>query len=237
MSEQFEGPVTVKGALIVNDQHGNSNVKFDGPTGQFLNIFAAGTIEAASGFGNALCTGLVANTPNSLLTLQGGLETTLDIVVQGTGHFERDIQIKGDIQFMNAADCAEDFTVGATLDLEPGTVVVLGDHGLLFPCESPYNKCVIGVVSGAGNYKPGIILDHIISDEKRVPVALIGKVYCKVDADYGSIEIGDLLTTSATPGYAMKASDPIRSFGAVIGKALSALSEGRGLVMIIVTLQ
>ncbi len=65
----------------------------------------------------------------------------------------------------------------------------------------------------------------------------MGKVYCKVDAQYGAIEIGDLLTTSPTPGYAMKANDPLRAFGAVIGKALSTLPEGTGMIPILVTLQ
>jgi hypothetical protein len=35
----------------------------------------------------------------------------------------------------------------------------------------------------------------------------------------------------------MKAADPARAFGAVLGKAMGALKEGRGLVPILVTLQ
>jgi hypothetical protein len=70
-----------------------------------------------------------------------------------------------------------------------------------------------------------------------MPVALIGKVTCKVDARYGSVEIGDLLTTSPTPGHAMKAVDYASAFGAVIGKALRPLSEGCDLVPILVALQ
>jgi hypothetical protein len=57
------------------------------------------------------------------------------------------------------------------------------------------------------------------------------------DATYGTIEVGDMLTTSATVGHAMKASDPQQSFGSVIGKALSPLAEGRGLVNVLITLQ
>ena len=56
-----------------------------------------------------------------------------------------------------------------------------------------------------------------------MPVALVGKVYCKVDASYSPIEVGDLLTTSLTPGHAMKANDHVKAFGAVIGKALRRL--------------
>jgi hypothetical protein len=70
-----------------------------------------------------------------------------------------------------------------------------------------------------------------------VPVALVGKVYCRVDADLAPIRPGDLLTTSATPGHARRASDRERAFGAVLGKALGGLAAGRGLVPILVTLQ
>ncbi len=65
----------------------------------------------------------------------------------------------------------------------------------------------------------------------------MGKVFCKVDADASPIETGDMLTTSNIPGYAMKAIDPLKAFGAVIGKALASLSEGKGLIPILVTLQ
>jgi hypothetical protein len=68
-------------------------------------------------------------------------------------------------------------------------------------------------------------------------VALTGKVYCKVDTQYSPIDVGDLLTTSPSPGHAMKASDPSQAFGAVIGKALRSLNEGKGLIPILVALQ
>ena len=69
------------------------------------------------------------------------------------------------------------------------------------------------------------------------PVALTGRVYVFVDAAYGSITPGDLLTTSQTPGHAMKVSDYGRSQGAILGKAMTALPEGRGLVLMLVSLQ
>jgi hypothetical protein len=57
-----------------------------------------------------------------------------------------------------------------------------------------------------------------------------------VDGGYGAIEVGDLLTTSPTPGHAMKATDPSRAFGAVLGKALKPWAAGRGLIPILVAL-
>ncbi|MCU1252823.1 MAG: hypothetical protein JWQ49_5852 [Edaphobacter sp.] len=96
---------------------------------------------------------------------------------------------------------------------------------------------VAGVVSVGGSYRPAVILDKQPSDEGRLPVALFGKVYCKVDAQYAPIEVGDLLTTSDTVGHAMKACDSVRAFGAVIGKALGSLTDGRGLIPILISLQ
>jgi hypothetical protein len=49
--------------------------------------------------------------------------------------------------------------------------------------------------------------------------------------------VGDLLTTSDRPGHAMKLTDPLRGFGAVIGKALKPMASGQGLLPILVALQ
>jgi hypothetical protein len=80
-------------------------------------------------------------------------------------------------------------------------------------------------------------LDNQGSQPNRKPIALVGKVYCKVDAQYGAVETGDLLTTSPTPGHAMKATDQLKAFGAVIGKALRPLKEGHALIPILIALQ
>jgi hypothetical protein len=162
-----------------------------------------------------------------------------DIGVQGKGGrlaglFEGHVEITGEIRMTNA-DLAEAFDAAG--HSEPGAVVVLTESGAVAMSAREYDKKAIGVVSGAGRYQPGIILDAHQSAGQRTPVAMLGKVYCKVDADAASIEVGDMLTTSNVPGHAMKAVDPSRAFGAVIGKALGPLSEGRGLIPILVVLQ
>ena len=113
--------------------------------------------------------------------------------------FDGNVHVSGDIILANA-DCAEDFDVTDDIRIEPGMVMVLGEEGKLLPSHKAYDKCVAGVVSGAGDYKPGIVLDKQQSAQTRKPIALLGKVYCKVDARHGAIEIGDLLTTSPTAG-------------------------------------
>lgn len=150
------------------------------------------------------------------------------------GFFDGDVIVTGDIRLTNA-DFAEDFDVIEVAD--PGEVMVLTASGTLKPSTIAYDKKVVGVLSGAGNYKPGIILDKQNNNANRKPIAMMGKVYCKVDADTFPIETGDMLTTSNTPGYAMKAIDPFKAFGAVIGKALASLNQGKGLIPILVVLQ
>jgi len=150
--------------------------------------------------------------------------------------FEGDVEVTGDIRLTNA-DCAEDFDIAEADLIEAGTVVVLGDEGSMAPSRRAYDKRVAGVISGAGSYRPGIVLDKQQSPNNRMPVALLGKVFCKVDASHGAIEVGDLLTTSSTLGHAMRASDPLKAFGAVIGKALRPLKEGQSLIPILIALQ
>ena len=144
--------------------------------------------------------------------------------------------VRADDVVLSNGDCAEDFDVDTAVSVKPGTVMVLRGDGSLEPSQQAYDKRVAGVISGAGDYKPGILLDKQYSQPNRKPIALLGKVYCKVDAGYAPIEVGDLLTTSDTPGHAMKATDPLSAFGATIGKALRPLREGQGLIPILIAL-
>jgi hypothetical protein len=158
------------------------------------------------------------------------------------GRFEGNVEVTGDIRLVNA-DCAEDFDIAdSELEkVEAGTVMVLNEMGSLQPSYREYDKKVAGIISGASGYQPGIILGRQEQSQnnkdRRLPIALMGKVYCKVDARHSSIEMGDLLTTSSTKGYAMKADDPMKAFGAVIGKALGSIKDGVGMIPVLVALQ
>ena len=153
----------------------------------------------------------------------------------GHVHISRDLKVDGDVQ-LTGADLAEQFGVTGQLAAEPGSVVVLVGNDRVRVSDAPYDHRVGGIVSGAGNYRPGIVLDRQ-PDANRCALALSGKVWCKVDADFSPVEVGDMLTTSSTPGHAMRATDPARAFGAVIGKALGSLKSGRALVPVLVALQ
>ncbi|MEF8876233.1 MAG: hypothetical protein V5A60_05920, partial [Haloarculaceae archaeon] len=146
----------------------------------------------------------------------------------------------GDIVLSNA-DAAEDFEiVDDERDLAvPGTVMIIDERGALRIARDAYDSRVAGVVSGAGDLQPGLVLGRgeDRSRDSHQPVALDGRVNCKIDSSHGAIEVGDLLTTSETPGYAMRAEDPEQAFGAVIGKALESHERGTGTVPILVALQ
>ncbi|HKR24442.1 MAG TPA: hypothetical protein VJS15_04225 [Allosphingosinicella sp.] len=155
------------------------------------------------------------------------------------GLFEGNVHVTGTLTHGKGADCAEDFDVAEDAGVvEPGTVMVLDDDGALRPSTSPFDARVVGVVSGGGQYRPAIVLDRRDGDAgNRLPIALLGKVSCQVDASLGPIGVGDPLTTSATPGHAMSARSEAGSAGTILGKALEPLESGKGLIAVLVGLR
>jgi hypothetical protein len=135
-------------------------------------------------------------------------------------------------------DLAEPFATTET-QIEKGAVVVIdpAHPGKLKLSNSAYDTRVAGVVSGANGISPGIAMHQEGALEGGQNVALSGRVFVQADASNGAIEPGDLLTTSPTPGRAMKVTDHARAQGAIIGKAMTALVEGKGMVLVLVSLQ
>jgi hypothetical protein len=143
----------------------------------------------------------------------------------------------GDIILSNG-DAAEDFDVHSLDDAMAGTVMVLEDDGRLHPCSVAYDRRVVGVVAGAGAYRPAVILDRQEgTDRARAPISILGKVAVKADASSAEIRVGDLLTTSTIRGHAMAVEDDRSAAGAVLGKALTGLEEGFGMVDMLISLQ
>jgi hypothetical protein len=152
------------------------------------------------------------------------------------------------LQLTGGADFAENFDVSAEKragipsapEIQPGMVVAIdpASPGKLNLSRRAYDRRVAGVISGAGGVKPGMTMgqEQTLADG-RYPVALSGRVYVWADATRVAIHPGDLLTTSATPGHAMKAGVPAKAQGAIIGKAMTGLESGKGLVLVLVTLQ
>lgn len=140
---------------------------------------------------------------------------------------------------ISGADVAEKF-LSSDENVEPGTVMEIDSEnpGKLCVAREAYSSRVAGVVSGAGDIPIGAILGNLPGHENAPPIALSGRVWVRCDAGDAPIAPGDMLTTSDTPGHAMKAADRSRAYGAILGKSMTALAQGeRGLVLVLVNLQ
>jgi hypothetical protein len=139
----------------------------------------------------------------------------------------------------SGADVAE--RISATTSLEPGDVVEIDpDHsGKFRKASTSYSTLVAGVVST----NPGMTLGNDFDadaedwDDERPLLALVGQVEVKVTAVEHSVSVGDLLTSSDTPGYAMPCEDRQQCVGAIIGKALEPLESGTGTIKVLLALQ
>lgn len=143
------------------------------------------------------------------------------------------------LEITGGSDLAEPFEMSHAEALEPGSVVVIDDEnaGRLKLSERAYDRRVAGIVSGAGGINTGLTLNQTELTEGGQNVALAGRVYVRATAANGAITPGDMLTTSDLPGHPMRASEEGIKPGVTIGKAMSALNEGTGLVLVLVSLQ
>ncbi|MEP6703862.1 MAG: hypothetical protein ABJB34_03570 [Acidobacteriota bacterium] len=141
------------------------------------------------------------------------------------------------LQITGGSDLAEHFEFGESV--KPGMVVAIDPlkTGKLIVARGVYNRRVAGIVSGANSLSAGMTLPDLKDAKNSLPVALSGRVWVYCDATRNAIQPGDLLTTSPTPGHAMRVASYTRAQGAIIGKAMSRLKSGKGLVLVLVTLQ
>jgi len=238
---------TAQGIGVAGNSANGAGIGVQGHTSTNVGVLGSSEGPGLAGkfIGDVEMTGSLAVTSN--IRLSGRFVG--DILMAGSLAVDHDIQVAGNINGqattsitcfdvrLIGGDCAEEFDLADGEGVSPGTVMVIDTEGTLRPSREAYDRKVAGVASGAGECKPGIVLNKQKSQGNRVPLTLVGRVYCNVDAAYSPVEVGDLLTTSPTPGHAMKADNPLRAFGAVLGKALRPLTAGRGLVPILVALQ
>lgn len=204
--------------------------------------------------------------PNSGTTARLRLQTYGKIqlgVHDGAGAFPYALEIKNDkhifvatdldvggttttgiLTITGGSDLAEPFHISAAEKLgaiEPGMVasIDMENPGQLRISSKPYDRTVVGVISGAGGINPGMIMqqnDNAFANGEH-PIALTGRVFVQADTSNGAIQPGDLLTTSSTPGHVMRVTDHAKAVGAIIGKAMTGLDSESGLVLMVVALQ
>jgi hypothetical protein len=240
------------GAITMGSLTGNlyefAGADYTGPSGQLQGGYGLAS-------GNNLVSPVVwmyATSGNAFLVKQKGYGSTvqdgsklLSVNVGGSTDVYGILRVKDFsspyntvVEIGKGLDYAEAFAVSGEQSVKPGMVVVIDPQqpGGLMLSTSAYDTRVAGVVAGANGLKSGVSLGSDILGGQ--PVALAGRVYCYVDASFGAVQPGDLLTTSPNPGYAMKAGDLQKAQGAILGKAMGVLAAGqRGLLLILVTLQ
>jgi len=225
------------GGLLVYDNDGTATAELIGAenstTGSQL------TMKQANGTTTIVLDGEFNTGGGGFLRLfkgDGSVGMTLQADVSGESKITTQV-----LQITGGSDLSEQFDIKAgNRILEPGTLVCIDPNhpGQLITSTKAYDRTVAGVMSGAGGVKPGMLMGQqgTAADGKH-PVALTGRVYCAADSSNGAIHPGDLLTTSDKPGHAMKVTDYDKAHGAIIGKAMSSLEKGEGLVLVLVSLQ
>jgi len=204
----FTSSITANGGIVTN----NANVTVGTGTVSAATVTATtltGTLSTAAQ------TNITSVGTLSALTVSGALTTTN--ITTGSaltaGTFTGTWDITGQLQ-ATYGDLAEFYE--GDQDYAPGTVLVFGGDKEVTTTDIINDTRSAGVVTT----DPAYVMNR---EQKGIAVciALAGRVPCKV---VGRVKKGDMLTTSATPGYAVKALTP--TLGAVIGKALEDKDYG-----------
>jgi hypothetical protein len=181
--------------------------------------------------------GIGTTTPGAKLEVNGSLRITAgsgasltfaDGTVQSTAY--TGITCGGDYaESVDLAGSREQYSPGDLLAIDPN------DPSKFHKSGEPYSTSVAGIFST----RPGTVGRRQTTSKgpDEIPMAVVGIVPAKVSTENGPIRPGDLLVSSATPGFAMKGTDRMQMLGAVVGKAMGALDSGRGAIEVLVTLQ
>ncbi|MCE5230181.1 hypothetical protein LLG95_11355 [bacterium] len=223
------------GSFVVNDSAYQGGAMRFGKIGDFVNAIRSDAYMVVSG-----TSGIMFNV-GATEVLRVNSSGNVGV---GTSFPSTKLHVAGEMtcavaNITGGSDLCEQFDITGK-DVKPGMVVSMdpAQAGKLVVSSKAYDRTVAGVVSGAGGLKPGLMMGQQGSIANgKFPVALTGRVYVMVDATKVPVQMGDLLTTSNTPGHAMKASNYEKAQGAIIGKAMTSLKSGKGLVMVLVTLK
>jgi hypothetical protein len=218
--------------LNVNTPGGVTFLTATGSTAGNTAITTYGTLDTSNGTLKAttITTGASATTAAVTGKYQVQNGSTIDLYTYGgtlltstlsTGAASNNGSILGTWTLSGASSLQATFSdlaewYRADKEYEPGTVLVFGGDAEVTTTDQINDTRAAGIVTT----DPAYVMNHELQGTKAC-LALAGRVPCKV---VGRVKKGDMLTTSATPGYAVRATTP--TLGAIIGKALEDKDYG-----------
>ena len=208
--------VTIGGTSIAL---GATSTSITGLTGL---TFDSGTISGTVGIN---ITGSITHTGNIVGPANSGADNGVSIG-SSTNRYNTvwATTFNGEATAALYADLAENYLGDAAY--EPGTVLVFGGDEEVTACTAKGQTSAAGVVTT----NPAHLMNSALQGDHVVGVALQGRVPCKV---IGKVAKGDMLVTSAVPGYAIVNNTP--NVGQVIGKAVGTKDDSeRGVVEVVV---
>jgi len=147
--------------------------------------------------------------------------------------------ITDQLEIKAGSDLAEYFDILGEGEVKAGMLAAIDpvEMGKLTLTSQAYDSKVAGIVSGANGLATGMFMgqQNSIADGAH-PIALTGRAFVYTTEENGEIKPGDLLTSSSTPGYAMRVKKRKKAAGAIIGKAMSGRDEN-GFVLVLINLQ
>ncbi len=213
------------GFMSMRDAEGDRRVRLAADeTNPSLNVYnASNQLVAFVGEWNNTSTG------GAFLSDEDG-ERRVELGVHDDG--DGYVQVNGE----RVHDYAEILDLATRDGIGPGSVVAYNaDEGGIVPASVANARTVVGVISGAGGFRPGMVIGSRSDETRDLPVSLSGVVYVRVSAEAGEVIPGDLLVPSSVAGVGMRMVDPSAAAGMVFGKALEPWSgTGEGLVLMLV---
>lgn len=214
---------TAPSGAVVGDwwYKGNTDVLYNYVKDAANNQFWLDLSSTTNTFGNLTATNLtVTNAAISTVTqtFVPSSNASINIGSASSGYFNAiyAVTFSGTSTTAKYADLAEMYH--ADDHYMPGTVVVFGGDFDVTISNQTHDSRVAGVIST----NPAYLMNDNFEHDTWVPVALTGRVPCKVR---GPVSKGDLLVSSEIPGVAQKLDKDLYSVGCIIGKSIDIITD------------
>ena len=224
--------------LVISGEATSNNWAFRNSGGNFYlatsspTSFATSTISSLMIDGTTGNVGIGTTTPGAKLNIIGAL--CVDDSTPTCANAERaEGTIYSVAALSSSLDLAESYPT-RDMTLSAGEIVMLDNTNPMFVSRGLASSTtpLIGIVSTNPGFWLGGFNDEVFRHEKKLPIALSGRVPTKVNSEGGEINIGDRIALSSVPGVGKKAT----STDYTVGIALESMYTSSGTIEVFVNL-